>query len=66
MNPKLTPPKTQWMTTYEVAEMLGVSVWTVRRAVRAGRLRTREILPGLVRIDPTSIPVGRTSRETGW
>jgi excisionase family DNA binding protein len=57
---------TEWMTTEEIAALFRVSVFTVRRAVRAGRLRTREVMPGLIRIDPRSVPTGRGSREGGW
>lgn len=61
-----TEKETRWLTAAEVADLFGVSVYSVRRAVKAGRFRTREVMPGLIRIDPDSLPIGSRSRETGW
>ena len=56
-----SPGTRRWVSAGELADLLGCSVWSVRRAVRAGRLRTREVLPGLIRIDLRSVPAGRHS-----
>ena len=56
-------PERRWVSAAELAAMYGVSVYSVRRAVRTRRLRTREVMPGLVRIDLQSVPDGRHSVE---
>ena len=56
------PTETRWVSSREIADIYSISVYSVRRAVRAGRLRTREVLPGLIRIDLSSVPIGRNSR----
>jgi len=53
----------RWVTPAELAEILNVSVQTIRRAVRAGRLATCEVMPGLVRIDRESVPEARNSSK---
>ena len=58
-----TAPERRWVTASELAELYGISVYSVRRAVRTRRLRTREVMPGLVRIDLKSVPDGRHSVE---
>ena len=50
------PSTKRWVSSQEMAEIFGISVYSVRRAVRAGRLVTAEVLPGLVRIDIESVP----------
>ena len=56
--PHTRSPSRRWVTAAELADELGVSVFSVRRAVRAGRLLVKEILPGLRRIDRESVPTG--------
>ena len=51
----------RWVSAGELAQEFGISVWSVRRAIRAGRLRTRAITEGTVRIDITSVPAARRS-----
>ncbi len=41
----------RWISQTQMAELLSVSRWTVRRARLAGRLRYVEVVPGLIRFD---------------
>ena len=41
----------RWISQAQMAELLSVSRWTVRRARLAGRLRYVEVVPGLIRFD---------------
>ena len=51
-NPEKVPT---WVSQAQMAELLSVSRWTVRRARLAGRLRFVEVLPGLIRFDASQI-----------
>ena len=47
-----TKPRSRWMTVYEVANVLEVSDWTVRRMVDRGELPAKKIgKKPLVKID---------------
>ncbi len=64
MHDKLsTYDKARWVSTGELAEHLGVSVWSIRRGIKMGRFVVAEPLPGLIRIDLRSVPIGRTRRD---
>ncbi len=45
----------RWVSQAELAQVLGVSRWTVSRARKAGMLRFIELVPGLVRYDAMQV-----------
>jgi len=46
MSALLRGPRALWCTPGEVAESLGVSLWTVRQMLRDGQLRGRKLKSG--------------------
>lgn len=56
-------PGRRWLSAGELAEIFGCSVWTIRRAVAAGRYRVAAVSDRVIRIDRLSVPGLRRSRE---
>ena len=57
-HPRGSETSRRWVSMSELADLLGVSLASVAKAHKLGRFRTIEVLPGLVRVDLTSLPAG--------
>jgi excisionase family DNA binding protein len=52
MSPTQSP---KWCSIQDAAEHFGVSVWTVRRYISAGRIHAERIGPKMIRVDVASL-----------
>ena len=55
----------RWVSMSELADILGISLASVMKAHKTGRLTTIEVLPGLIRVDRMKLPAGDFSASRG-
>jgi excisionase family DNA binding protein len=59
-----TIPPASWLTPKQAAEFLGISPWTLRDLIRAGRIAVNRLSPRVVRIPSAEVDKLLVTRAT--